>query len=273
MKKHNSNKGFTLIEIVAAMVILAIVAVPLAKTFMDSFKYQARSQVKTEANKVIEYVAEQLKNGKYSELKADLRYELIGWSRTSDRAIALDINKVPDEYGKLTSGYAVKLEKVSTSEVQEGGIGTPLVYELEMEIIDGGANFTGNGDFLDVTYDNNVLTISNANLAPVNQGGYAILMKNVSGNETVIEVRKMIEEKAQIYMSGAEIKLRDYPDPDLTKAQKYFERIKLGDNTSIADEKEYFYTAKVTATNLEDNTITATMNITFNVTIDKTEEW
>ena len=42
MEKHD-NKGFTLIEIVVAMVILAIVAVPLGKTFMDSFKYQARS--------------------------------------------------------------------------------------------------------------------------------------------------------------------------------------------------------------------------------------
>lgn len=272
MEKHD-NKGFTLIEIVAAMVILAIVAVPLAKTFMDSFKYQARSQVKTEANKVIEYVTEQLKNGSYEELKPNLKAEINEWAKTADNNITFDVNEVPDEYGKLTSGYAVKLEQIgNTSEVQKGGIGTPLVYELEMEIIDGGANFSGNGDFLDVTYDNNVLTISNSNLAPVNDGGYAILMKNVSGNPITIEVRKMIEEKVKIYMTGESIKLRTYPDPDLTKEQKSFEQIKLGDKDNITDEKEYFYTAKVTATNLEDNTITASMNITFDVIIDKAEE-
>lgn len=267
-----NNKGFTLIEIVAAMVILAIVAVPLAKTFMDSFKYQARSQVKTEANKVIEYVTEQLKNGSYSELKSNLKEQINEWTKSEGNSVTFDVNKVPDEYGKLTSGYSVKLEQVGNiSEVQKGGIGTPLVYELEMEIIEGGANFTGNGDFLNVLYDNNVFTISGNNLAPVNEGGYAILMKNASGNPVTIEVRKQISENVKIYMAGETIKLRTYPDPDLTKEQKSFEQIKLGDKTNISDEKEYFYTAKVTATNLEDNTITASMNITFNVMIDKDE--
>ena len=258
--------------LVAAMVILAIVAVPLAKTFMDSFKYQARSQVKTEANKVIEYVTEQLKNGSYSELKSNLKEQINEWTKSEGNSVTFDVNKVPDEYGKLTSGYSVKLEQVGNmSEVQKGGIGTPLVYELEMEIIEGGANFTGNGDFLNVLYDNNVFTISGNNLAPVNEGGYAILMKNASGNPVTIEVRKQISENVKIYMAGETIKLRTYPDPDLTKEQKYFEQIKLGDKTNISDEKEYFYTTKVTATNLEDNTITASMNITFNVMIDKDE--
>ena len=67
VKRLKNNKGFTLVEILAAMILLGIVAVPLAKTFIDGFRFQARGQVKTEANKVIEYVTERIKNEQYGK--------------------------------------------------------------------------------------------------------------------------------------------------------------------------------------------------------------
>lgn len=269
MKFYRGNKGFTLIEIVAAMVILAIVAVPLGKTFIDSFKFQARSQIKTEANKVIEYVAEQLKNGEYKELEAGLEAEIKKWIDKSSTLenIEFDVMTLPDEYGKLTDSYKVTLEASGyPTEVQKGGVGTPVVYDLTMKIKDSEFVFSDEGYYLNATYAGNLLDIESVNEAKA-QGGYSILIKNESSSPVTIDVRKEIIDKVTIYTSGTDINLRTYPDPTLSKEQKNFQRIKLGDKDKIEDKKEYFYTAKVTAVNSEDTTITSTMNITFNVKI------
>lgn len=272
MKIVKENKGFTLIEIVAAMVILAIVAVPLGKTFIDSFKYQARSQIKTEANKVIEYVAEQLKNGKYGELDSSLETELKSWASEENGSnieiIEFDVDTLPDEYGVLTEAYKVTLESNGKpTVVQEGGVGTPAVYDLTMQLIDSGVNFTDNGYYLNVTYDGNLLDIASVNSAYAKSDGYSILIKNESTSAVTIDVKKEITDKVTIYTSGADINLRTYADPDLSKDQKSFQKVKLGEKEKIEDKKEYFYTAKVTSVNLEDSSITATMNVTFNVKI------
>ncbi len=272
MKIFRENKGFTLIEIVAAMVILAIVAVPLGKTFIDSFKYQARSQIKTEANKVIEYVAEQLKNGKYEKLNVDLEAKLKSWASEGNASnietVEFTVDTLPDEYGVLTESYKVTLEpNGKPTVVQEGGVGTPAVYDLTMQIIDSGVNFTDNGYYLNTTYTENLLNISSVNSDHAKSGGYDVLIKNESSSAITIDVRKEITDKVTIYMSGADINLRTYADPNLSKEQKSFQRIKLGDKEKIDDNKEYFYTVKVTAVNLKDSSITATMNVTFNVKI------
>lgn len=272
MKFYRGNKGFTLIEIVAAMVILAIVAVPLGKTFIDSFKYQARSQIKTEANKVIEYVAEQLKNGEYEKLETGLGTEIKEWiDESSDlENIEFDVMTLPDEYGNLTDSYKVTLEASGKPiEVQKGGVGTPVVYDLTMQIIESGINFTDNGYCLKATYttSGNLLDIESVNEENAKSGGYSILIKNERSSTVTIDVRKKIVDKVTIYTSGTDINLRTYPDSTLSKEQKTFQRIKLGDKDKIEDKKEYFYTAKVTAVNSEDSTITSTMNITFNVKI------
>lgn len=272
MKIYRENKGFTLIEIVAAMVILAIVAVPLGKTFIDSFKYQARSQVKTEANKVIEYVAEQLKNGEYEELDSSLETKLKSWASEENGSnrnpIEFNVNTLPDEYGVLTDSYKVTLESNDElTVVQNGGVGTPTVYDLTMQIINSGVDIPDNGYYLNATYTENVLNISSVNEEPIESGGYSILIKNESDSPVDIYVKKEIIDKVTIYTAGTDINLRTYPDPTLSKEQKTFQRIKLGDKDKIEDKKEYFYTAKVTAVNSEDSTVTATMNVTFNVKI------
>lgn len=270
MKFYRGNKGFTLIEIVAAMVILAIVAVPLGKTFIDSFKFQARSQIKTEANKVIEYVAEQLKNGEYEKLEVGLEAEIKEWIDKSStlKNIEFDVMTLPDEYGNLTDSYKVTLEASGyPTEVQKGGVGTPVVYDLTMKIKDSGFDFSDEGYYLNATYDGNLLDIASVNLDHAKNDGYSILIKNESTSAVTIDVRKEITDKVTIYTSGADINLRTYADPTLSKGQKSFQKVKLGKRENIDDKKEYFYTAKVTAVNLEDSSITATMNVTFNVKI------
>lgn len=278
MKRKLNNRGVTLVEILAAMVLLSIVAFPLVKTFLDSFKFQARSQIKTEANKVIEYVTEQIKNEKYSELGLD-GDDIEKWAKGEVTEInEITIDSLPGS--NLTAPYEVKIDKQSIDEVQKGGIGTPTNYELKMTLVhdvDGNikANFIGYNEFIAVTYDANVFDIQSNIQNPINSENvdgvitnfYAILIDNQTGDPITINVKKQITDKVKIYTKG-DVTLRQVADPSLSREQNFFEKVKLGNKEEIKDEKEYLCKAKITSTNLEDDTIYSSMNVTFSVFVE-----
>lgn len=279
MKRKLNNRGFTLIEILAAMVLLSIVAFPLVKTFIDGFKFQAKSQIKTEANKVIEYVAEQLKNEKYSALSIN-KVDIEKWAKGEVTELnVIEIDALPGS--NLTAPYEVKLEKQSIKEVQKGGIGTPNTYELKMELKrDPEGNIedyytVGHNEFLTVDYETNILNIKSKIKEPVNSETndgvvtyfYAIFIDNQTGSPITINVKKQFADKVKIYTKGG-VTLHQVADPDLSREEKYFEKVDLGDNDEIKDEKEYLCEAKITAQNLEDDSIYSSMNATFSVFVE-----
>ena len=280
MKMKLNNRGFTLIEILAAMVLLSIVAFPLVKTFLDSFKFQARSQIKTEANKVIEYVAEQLKNEEYGNL-GNWGDNIEEWATAEGEELdEIIISDLPGS--NLTAPYEVKLEKISGKEVQSGGIGTPDSYELKIRLdrdADGQIkdNYPeGKGVYLTTDYKNNVLDIKeNAGAEPDNSETkegittyfYAVFIDNQTGTPITINVKKNFEDIVRIYTKGG-VTLNQVADPNLSREQKYFEKVELGNNDEIKDEKEYLCEAKIVAQNLEDDSIYSSMNVTFSVFVE-----
>lgn len=266
-----NNKGFTIVEILVAMALLGIIAVPLASTFMDTFKFQARSQIKTEANKVNEYVAEQIKKENYLVMGSDgysIKDEFIDGTVTS---ISTVIDNLPG--GKLSYPYDVKLDFKSKDEVQKGGLGTPSEYDLEMAVDGSGATFDYKYNGLDVSYDNGILTINDCGIAPINGSCYNVKILNDVGSPITINVRKKITENVKFYLFG-DISLRiptTAEDLELSKEQKFFEQVRMGNKDEIKDEKEYLCEAVITATNQNDNSITASMNISYNVFIANNE--
>lgn len=271
-RRVKNNKGFTIVEILVAMALLGIIAVPLASIFMDTFKFQARSQVKTEANKVIEYVTEQIKKENYFVMGAD-GYNIKEGCR--GEGLPSSINNVIDSLpnGNLSYPYDVKFEVKSKEEVQKGGLGTPSEYDLEMAVDESGASFNYKYYGLDVSYDNGILTIDDCGIAPINGSCYNVKIDNDVGSRITINVRKKILENVKFYLFG-DISL-SIPtmaeDLELSKDQKFFEQVNVGDKDEIKDEKEYLCEAVITATNQNDNSITASMNISYNVFIENNE--
>lgn len=275
-REFRDNSGVSLIEIVAALVLLSIVAFPLAKTFMDGFKFQARGQIKTEANKVIEYVAEQLKNEQYNTLKDGLSDTIVEWAK-GEGASSVKFSVTSISGTNLSAEYDVEIDKIdkeSTFEVQAGGMGTPSEYELTLSIDDSESNISGNGNYIYVDYDSDsgLLSINEdpRNKDPENNMFYSVLIENTSSSSVNIAVKKMIPDKVKIYTKGdVKLSVATNPDPDLTREHKKFEQIKLGNKNEIKDE--YLCEAKITATNRNDKAIKASMNVTFSV-FDKKEE-
>ncbi len=59
--QQNKNKGFSLVEVIIAMTILAVVAVPLLKYFSDSLKYSAQMAVRQKATALAQQTVEDIK--------------------------------------------------------------------------------------------------------------------------------------------------------------------------------------------------------------------
>ncbi len=63
-KQHNKNAGFSLLEVILAMAILAIISIPLMNYFMESLKYSAKMRAKQEATIFAQQITEDLKSVK-----------------------------------------------------------------------------------------------------------------------------------------------------------------------------------------------------------------
>ena len=64
MKKQQNNGGFSLLEVILAMAILAILSIPLLSYFTQSMKYNAMMADKQHATNLAQEVMEDLKNSR-----------------------------------------------------------------------------------------------------------------------------------------------------------------------------------------------------------------
>lgn len=69
---RKNNRGFTVVELVVSIALLAIIFVPVAGFFTDSFKVQKKSSLKSSITRVGQYVMENFKNKEYLELDVEV---------------------------------------------------------------------------------------------------------------------------------------------------------------------------------------------------------
>ena len=62
MRRKQNNAGFSLIEVILSMAILAIISIPLLSYFTESMKYNAKMADKQHATTLAQEVLEDLKN-------------------------------------------------------------------------------------------------------------------------------------------------------------------------------------------------------------------
>lgn len=65
---NKNHKGFTLVELVVSIALLAIILVPVSGFFTNSFRIQGRTSMKTTITRAGQYLVENLKNKNYSDL-------------------------------------------------------------------------------------------------------------------------------------------------------------------------------------------------------------
>jgi len=265
---RKSEKGFTLIEIIAAVILIAIVAIPLGGLFMNSFKFQARSQQSTTVNEIAQVVAERLKDG--SLVKEEFKEKLKAEEEAGEDAqgFALEL----EEYKKQ---YDITLKFGSKEEGQNIQGSTPDSYDYTITVLADGTIDPVSTVFgsEDVTIVDNVITIDPSDDHPDNGNmQYNFFIDNQTTDSVSFKVHKKTASKVTFYKQNNNIYLSAFPDAELTQAQIEFREFNLAGKTQVTSKGEDLYNVAITVTLKSEPSITTTMNATFTIEKEDTQD-
>jgi len=80
---HTDNKGFTLLELLIAIMVLAIVIIPLLHSFVSSFRVNARSRETMRATTLAQNEMELFEKEKIEDLVDPAKFSYRGWGTTT----------------------------------------------------------------------------------------------------------------------------------------------------------------------------------------------
>lgn len=104
-KIKDNNKGFTLVELIITVVILALVAAPFLSSFATAANTNAKSKRIQEANELSQYIIERFKNATRDLSTIDAT-DLSTYGLTYDAATNTYTAAVSDANGNLPAGYS-----------------------------------------------------------------------------------------------------------------------------------------------------------------------
>jgi len=258
-----SQKGFTLVEIVAALALLGLVAIPLARVFLDSFKFQARSEMKTEVNEVAQFVAEKLKEGvlvnvneEFSDSESPEQVNL-----TTKNMKIKSLNGIREaDLGDLTQIYDIVIDFKSEQKGEDIKGTTPNHFDFTLTVSNG---VTVSDVFSpeQVKVNGNIITID-----PGDDGSktYNFLIVNDTLDKVSYQIEKKTASVVNIYTKGKNgVVLSGPPSPGLSDEVITFRRFDLKDREQVSSMTEDLYNVTITVTSQSDPTITTSMNTTF----------
>lgn len=230
MKLISSKKGMTLVEILFALLLLGIVIVPLGKFFIDSFKFQSRSQKIVQANKTAEYVIETFKSGQLLEYIDGGVYENL---TTDDLGISSNVEYFID----------IESEKVTKeNEIEYDILDWPDQYDGVIIIEDSAINYDGD---IDIDIDNFEILINDG------AGENNLKVENNGANIETIDLRNLSGEKINVYKDN---------DVIVNVLEGNIFQVNLGKNQG--NSRYILYKVKVTVTEKNDDTISTTVETT-----------
>lgn len=104
---RNNNKGFTLVELILTVVILALVTAPFLSSFATASKTNTKAKKRQQANNIGEYLSERFKATDLSQIDASITTPNVDPSGILTYQI--DNTKLPSQYGTNYTA-TVKLE-------------------------------------------------------------------------------------------------------------------------------------------------------------------
>lgn len=151
---RKNNRGFTLVELVVSIALLALILVPTVSFFTSSFKVQSKSSMKTSITRVSQYLMENFKNKNYLGFtiidEHNNARELEDYVDKNMETMKTKLNseniKITDEDGWLLPynnvEYNVHLELTELQENDISNIDIPKTFDGYLTM-----NSTGFGNF------------------------------------------------------------------------------------------------------------------------------
>lgn len=175
-KLNKNNKGFTLLELILTVVILALVTAPFLSSFVTASRTNLKSKRIQEANELGEYIIEQFKATSVEQLVAT--YKL-----TADDTYVID-SATGSAYSKKSTKYTGKVSKDSTDAALPAGMRKGYTAEITLTP----AKNVVNADYAIPVVDNldkKICAVFNKNITK-----YDALYTGASRRKVTIEINK-----------------------------------------------------------------------------------
>ena len=291
------NKGFTVVELIVSMTLLALILIPVSKFFVDSFQVQSRSQMKSSVTRVGQEVVEKLKNKQFADLGfINLNKSKLKIKYDDGNPLAEFTNETTNNYMKheteINSGsvrYKVELQLDDTPILNDTvDIDIPEAFDHEVEINSSGQigtnysilggysldskntgnSFSNRGKNYTATIPTLILSGGNADKTYT----HTLLIKNGCENKVKMGIVKNFENPLKIYVEGNKnIFFEDGALGDgRTAKMARFETAYIGssDSDRNQNEGELLLKATLTVTDLRDTAVRDIFEVTFPIDYD-----
>lgn len=127
-KFNKNNSGFTLLELLISVAILALIVIPILNSFLLSARLNAKANQKHRATMVAENVMEKLKGNTLDEIEA--------WTDITQNSSANDVREYRlESYTDQGKEYNVQIKMDPTSALYKNGEGKQLINDYSFPVI------------------------------------------------------------------------------------------------------------------------------------------
>ncbi|MEG2513688.1 MAG: type II secretion system protein, partial [Acetivibrio sp.] len=133
--KTVKNKGFTLLEVILSMAILAMISIPLLNYFVDAAKYNILARKKQEATLLAQNVMEDLKNEESLNTIVEKYKKLPSWKNFSQpgKSVCYEYVLTKNMGGRT---YDVKVDLQSEKLRMDGNPDVKMDMEPDIQLLD-----------------------------------------------------------------------------------------------------------------------------------------
>jgi prepilin-type N-terminal cleavage/methylation domain-containing protein len=287
MKKD--NRGFTLVELVVSVALLAVILVPTIGMFTNSFKIQNKSALKTSITRVGQHIIENFKNKNYLEFTVN-GVNLADYVVSHEGNLS-GVKLLQDEEGDYSYNnldYNILLEVVSESTSELGNADMPNVNDYsnfdcvvgisasaafaryktnDVECVGIGSTFVDPIDGKQYTANYPTIILGNTFTGDklLIENEYSII-DGGTPKQGIIRIVKAIVRDLNVYIKNKNLSIKKGQEGDgASSAQTRITTYYVGDGSTEDSADEILLDVKMTISSKNDKDIKDTFSFSFPV--------
>ena len=287
MKKN--NRGFTLVELVVAVALLAIILVPTVGFFTNSFKVQNKSAMKTSITRVGQHIIESFKNKNYLEFTVS-GVDLDRYVNTHEGSLT-GVKLLQESDGDYTYNngeYNIYMEVVNESLSELGNADMPNINDYsnfdcvvgissstafaryktnDVECVGVGSTFINPIDGKQYTANYPTIILGNSFTGDklLIENDYSII-DGENPRQGIIRIVKAVVRDLDVYIKGKNLSIKKGQEGDgASSAQTRITTYYVGDGTKEGSADEILLDVKMTIYNKNDKDVRESFNFSFPV--------